>query len=437
MEWQYWDKEMECLSRDELEAWQVSRLQEAVGRSLKTSWYAPLLAERGIRSPDDIRTLSDLRRLPFTTKHDLRGSFPWGLVSVPHEDIVRLHASSGTTGTPTTIYYTKKDLARWASFMARSIYASGCTKKDVFQNMITYGLFTGGLGFHCGAEEMGMMVIPSGPGNTARQFKLMKDFKTTVLHATPSFFLHIQTKMQEEGVKREELSIRKAFAGAEPYSEDTRRRIEELLDVDVYNSYGLSEMNGPGVAFECQAKDGMHLWEDGYIAEIVDPDTLEPLPDGETGELVLTILCREATNILRYRTRDLTSFYTDPCPCGRSHRRIRRITGRTDDMLIINGVNVFPSQIEEVVMAMKEVGNNYIISVDKAGALDKLCVRVEVGESLFSDDTRALNALKERIAKNLQISISIHPNVELVETGSLPVPEGKAKRVFDNRPKDI
>lgn len=435
--WQYRDRAMECLPRDELEAWQLARLKETVARALKTSWYAPLLAERGIHSPEDIKSLADLRRIPFTTKHDLRAAYPWGLVSVPKEDIVRLHASSGTTGTPTTIYYTQGDLERWAGFMARCIEATGCTKDDVFQNMITYGLFTGGLGVHYGAERVGMMVIPSGPGNTARQFKLMKDFKTSVLHATPSFFLHLETKMQEEGVKREELSIKKAFAGAEPYSEDTRRRIEELLGIDVYNSYGLSEMNGPGVAFECQAKDGMHLWEDGYIAEIVDPETLEPLPDGETGELVLTILCREATTILRYRTRDLTSFYTEPCPCGRSHRRIRRITGRTDDMLIINGVNVFPSQIEEVVMAMKEVGNNYVIHVDKAGALDKLTVKVEVGDTIFTDDARPLNALKDRIAKNLQVSISIHPQVELVEPGSLPVSEGKAKRVFDNRPKDV
>jgi phenylacetate-CoA ligase len=321
--------------------------------------------------------------------------------------------------------------------MARCIYGTGCTKHDVFQNMISYGLFTGGLGLHQGGEEVGMLVIPSGSGNTARQFKLMQDFGTTVLHATPSFLLHVESKMREAGVKRENLSIKRAFAGAEPYSEDTRRRIEKLLDIDVYNSYGLSEMNGPGVAFECQCKNGMHLWEDGYIAEIINPDTLKPVKDGETGELVLTILCREATPILRYRTRDLTGFYTEPCPCGRTHRRIRRITGRSDDMLIINGVNVFPSQIEEVIMGMKEVGNNYLIVIEKEGVLDRLTVKTEVRQDIFIDDSRPLNALREKIRETLQVSISISPKVELHESGSLPVSEGKAVRVQDLRPKDV
>jgi phenylacetate-CoA ligase len=282
-----------------------------------------------------------------------------------------------------------------------------------------------------------MMVIPSGAGNTARQFKLMQDFGTTVVHATPSFLLHVESKMREEGVARESLKLRKAFAGAEPYSEDTRRRIEELLKIDVYNSYGLSEMNGPSVAFECQAKNGLHLWEDCYIGEIIDPKTLEPLPDGETGELVLSCLCREATPILRYRTRDLTGFYTDPCVCGRTHRRFRRITGRTDDMLIINGVNVFPSQIEEVVMGMKEVGNNYLIVLEKEGALDRLIVKVEVGPDIFMDDARPLNALMEKIRKTLQAMITINPKVELHEPGALPISEGKAVRVQDKRPRDI
>ncbi|HCM26822.1 MAG: phenylacetate--CoA ligase [Treponema sp. GWB1_62_6] len=437
MTYQYWDKETETLPRGDLEAFQLSSLRAAVVRAFGSPFYAARLAEAGIGGPEDFRTQADLRRIPFTTKGDLRAAFPYGMLAVPKDEIIRLHASSGTTGVPTTIYFAKKDLERWSSYVARSIYSTGCTRSDVFQNMITYGLFTGGLGFHYGAEEVGMLVIPSGPGNTARQFRLMKDFGTTVVHATPSFLLHVQSKMEEEGVARSELALRKAFAGAEPYSEDTRRRIEKLLAVDVYNSYGLSEMNGPGVAFECQAKDGMHLWEDGYIAEIVDPDTLEVLPEGETGELVLTILCREATPILRYRTRDLTSFYTEVCPCGRTHRRIRRITGRTDDMLIINGVNVFPSQIEEVIMAMGEVGNNYLIVVEKDGALDRLTVKTEVGPDIFMDDARPLNALRERIRKTLQASISINPHVELHEPGALPVSEGKAKRVVDSRPKDV
>jgi phenylacetate-CoA ligase len=437
MTYQYWNRKMETLSRPELEAWQLEKLKAAVGYALRTPFYQERLALAGIGSADDIKTLSDLGRIPFTTKHDLRDGYPWGFLSIPRDEVVRLHASSGTTGAPTTIYFNREDLERWTQFVARSIYATGCGAADVFQNMITYGLFTGGLGFHSGAEAVGMLVIPSGSGNTSRQFRLMQDFGTTVVHATPSFLLHVEGRMREEGVSRDSISLRKAFAGAEPYSEDTRKRIEDLLHIDVYNSYGLSEMNGPGVAFECQEKKGLHLWEDGYIGEIVDPDTLEVLPDGEKGELVLTCLCREATPILRYRTRDLSAFYTDPCPCGRTHRRLHRITGRTDDMLIINGVNVFPSQIEEVIMAMKEVGNNYLMVVEKDGVLDRLTVKTEVGPDIFMDDTRPLNALKEKIRKTIQASITITPRVELHEPGALPVSEGKAKRVQDNRPRDM
>jgi phenylacetate-CoA ligase len=437
MNYQYWNEKLEKLPRPEIEALQLERLRAAVGFALRTSYYRPKLNAAGIRGPEDIKNLADLRRIPFTTKHDLRDGFPYGFLSIPKDNVVRLHASSGTTGTPTTIYFSADDLERWRGFVARCVYGTGCTKSDVFQNMITYGLFTGGLGLHAGAEEVGMLVIPSGPGNTTRQFRLMQDFGTTVVHSTPSFLLHVESKMKEEGVGRDSIQLRKAFAGAEPYSEDTRRRIEGLLHIDVYNSYGLSEMNGPGVAFECQEKQGMHIWEDGYIAEIIDPETLEPVPDGGRGELVLTILCREATPILRYRTRDLSGFYTDPCPCGRTHKRLFRITGRTDDMLIINGVNVFPSQIEEVIMAMREVGNNYLIEIEKDGVLDRLTVKTEVTPDTFMDDTRPLNAIKEKIRRTLQASITINPRVELHESGSLPVSEGKAVRVRDKRPKDV
>jgi phenylacetate-CoA ligase len=435
--YQYWNQKFETLPRPELEAWQLKRLRDMVGYARRTPFYQKRFTEAGIKGPEDIKTLADLRRIPLTTKQDLRDGFPYGFLSISPDEVIRLHASSGTTGIPTTIYFSKDDIARWTSFVARCIYGTGCNRTDVFQNMITYGLFTGGLGFHAGGEEVGMLVIPSGPGNTTRQFRLMQDFGTTVVHATPSFLLHVESKMREEGVSRESIKLKRAFAGAEPYSEDTRRRIEELLRIDVYNSYGLSEMNGPGVAFECQAKNGLHLWEDGYIAEIINPDTLEPVPDGETGELVLTILCREATPILRYRTRDLSGFYTEPCPCGRTHRRLRRITGRSDDMLIINGVNVFPSQIEEVIMAMKEVGNNYLIEVEKEGVLDRLTVKTEVSSATFMDDTRPLNSLMEKIRRVLQASITINPRVELHESGSLPVSEGKAVRVRDMRPKDV
>jgi len=437
MTFQYRSPQIEKMPRVDLEALQLQKLKAQIDVSLRAPFYKEALPKAGIKSSDDIKSLDDLKRIPFTSKNDLRDGFPYGFLAIPLEEVVRLHSSSGTTGTPTVIYFNKDDIKRWADFMARCIFSTGCTKNDVFQNMITYGLFTGGLGFHQGGEEVGMLVIPAGAGNTARQFKMMQDYKTTVLHATPSFLLHLETKMKEADVSRESLFIKRAFAGAEPYSEDTRKRIEKLLNVDVYNSYGLSEMNGPGVAFECQCKAGLHVWEDGYIAEIVNPDTLEPVKEGETGELVLTILCREATPILRYRTRDLTSFYTEPCECGRTHRRLRRITGRSDDMLIINGVNVFPSQIEEVIMSIKEVGNNYLIVVEKDGALDRLTVKTEVNADTFMDDSRLLNALKEKIKETLQVSISISPKVELHESGSLPISEGKAVRVMDNRPKDV
>jgi len=437
MQFQYWNPEIEKMPRSDLEALQLKKLKKEIDIALRAPFYKERLSKAGIKSSDDIKTLTDLNRIPFTTKDDLRDGFPYGFLSIPKDEVIRLHSSSGTTGIPTVIYFNKEDIQQWASYMARCIYATGCTKSDVFQNMITYGLFTGGLGFHQGGEEVGMLTIPAGAGNTARQFKMMQDYQTTVLHATPSFFLHLETKMKEAGVARDSIFIKKAFAGAEPHSEDTRKRIEKLLNVDCYNSYGLSEMNGPGVAFECQCKDGLHIWEDGYIAEIVNPDTLEPVKEGEIGELVLTILCREATPILRYRTRDLTSFYTEPCACGRTHRKLHRITGRSDDMLIINGVNVFPSQIEEVIMSIKEVGNNYLIVVEKDGALDRLTVKTEVNAEIFMDDSRHLNALKEKITETLQSSISISPKVELHESGSLPISEGKAVRVKDNRPKDV
>jgi phenylacetate-CoA ligase len=431
----YWDEAVETMSRPEIERRQLESLRAAVDRALSTTFYKPRLEEAGISRSSDIRSLADLSRIPFTTKDDLRRAFPYGMLAADKCDVVRMHASSGTTGIPTVIYLTAADVERWTDFVARSLAATGADSSDVMQNMMTYGLFTGGLGLHYGAERLGMMVIPSGPGNSSRQLKLMKDFGTTTVHATPSFLLHLHSKMAEEGVAPSDLKLRRAFCGAEPYSEDTRRKIEALYGIEVYNSYGLSEMNGPGVAFECEERDGMHLWEDGYILEVVDRETLRSLPDGEHGEIVLTILCREAMPILRYRTRDLSSVYRGSCPCGRTHRRIARIMGRSDDMLIINGINVFPSQIEEVIMAIPEVGNNYQILVEKQGDLDKLTVKVEVGPGVFSDDSRPLNALRERIRERLKTSISLNPRVELHEPGMLPVSEGKAKRVVDERPR--
>lgn len=430
----FWQEDIETMSPADLAELRLEKLRRiALPQAFKTPAYARRLKEAGFSGPQDVRNLDDFRRLPFTKKDDLRDAFPYGLLAVPRREVVRMHASSGTTGVPTVIYHNREDLANWTNLVARSIAATGCGPDDVFQNMMTYGLFTGGLGFHYGAEKVGMMVIPSGPGNTLRQFKLMQDFGSTVVHATPSYLLHMHDKLAEAGVDPAGFSLRKAFTGAEPHSEDLRRRLERLWGIEVYNSYGLSEMNGPGVAFECQRRDGMHVWEDAYLMEIIDPDTLEPLPDGAEGELVLTPLDRLATPLLRYRTRDLTRIVAEPCPCGRTHRRIARIKGRSDDMLIINGVNVFPSQIEEVIMRLPEIRGNYLIEVDKDGALDKLTVKTEVGTELFSEDTRDLRALQAHIREQLKTTIFVSPVVELHEPGFLPASEGKAKRVVDRR----
>ena len=429
----FWDKKIETAPRAEIERIQLEGLKRQISQSLNTDFYKPRLASAGISGPDDIKSLADIRKLPFTTKNDLREAYPFGLLAVPKQEVVRVHASSGTTGTPTVIYLTQKDLDTASDTMARALTAAGGTRDDVVQNMMTYGLFTGGLCFHYGAERMGAMVIPTSSGNTLRQLKFMKDFGTTMIHATPSYLLHLHAAIQQEGYRREDLKLRMAITGAEPHSEELRCKIQDKLGIEVYNCYGMSEMNGPGVAFECIFRNGMHIWEDRYIVEILDPKTLEPVPEGETGELVLTILCRDAMPLIRYRTRDLTHFIPEPCECGRTHRRIARFTGRTDDMLIINGVNVFPSQIEEVLLRTKGVGANYFIIVDKHGVLDKLTVQVEITPEMFADDARVINALRDRLRSELSALITINPIVEIKQPGSLPVSEGKAKRVEDRR----
>ncbi len=432
----FWSKEIETLDRASLQAIQLERLRDMVSWALKTPFYSKKLSYVGIRSPEDIRDLRDLERIPFTTKDDLRRSFPKGLLAVEMTEVVRIHSSSGTTGIPTVIYYTRDDVDRWTDLLARSIVATGASAQDIFQNMMSYGLFTGGLGLHYGAERVGMAVIPIGGGNTKRQIQTMKDFETTVLHVTPSYLLHIHSQFEAEGVKAGDLALRRAFIGAEPHSENTRRKIDDLLHIQAFNSYGLSELNGPGVAFECVCRKDMHLWEDAYVVEIIDPATGRSVEDGQEGEVVLTNLIRRAMPILRYRTRDLAFLHPEPCECGRTHRRLSRILGRTDDMLIINGVNVFPSQIEEKIMKVPEVATNYQIHVDKKGALDRLTVKVEIYPKLFLGDVAKLEALRARIREELRSSIVISPNVELHEPGSLPVSEGKAKRVVDERPKD-
>ena len=432
----YKDREIETMDREALEALQLLRYKRTIANALKTPFYKKRLDSVGIRSAQDLKSLSDIKKIPFTTKEDLREAYPFGLMASAKEDVVRMHASSGTTGTPTVIYQTQEDLDNWTNLTTRSLVSVGCHKGDIFQNMMTYGLFTGGIGLHYGAEKLGMLVIPASSGNTKRQLQLMKDFGSTVVHATPSYMLYLYSKLEEYGYTLSDFKLKKALVGAEPHSEEIRQKIEKLFEIDAYNSYGLSEMNGPSVAFECEKKAGMHLWEDSYYMEIVDEDSLEELPDGETGELVLSILIRNATPILRYRTRDLTSIIPGQCSCGRISKRISRIKGRTDDMLIINGVNVFPSQIEEVIMKMPEVGTNYRILVRKEGVLDRLIVQTEVGPSIFSDDARDMNALKRRIIDNLRASITISPTVELHEPGVLPVQEGKAIRVVDERGSD-
>ena len=428
----FWEREVELLPREELEALQVKRLRETVARALSSPHYGKVLGGKGI-SPEDIRSLEDLRRIPFTTKEDLRRGFPYGFLAVPKDEVVRLHASSGTTGTPTVVYHTRRDLEVWADLVARCLYMVGMRKEDVFQNMMSYGLFTGGLGLHYGAERIGALVIPSGAGNSRRQITLMRQFGTTAIHIIPSYALKLLETFQEMGLDPKEMKLRMAFVGAEPHTEKVRRRIEEAYGIDAFNSYGLSEMNGPGVAFECPYKEGMHVWEDSYILEVIDPETLELVPDGEEGELVLTTLRREAMPLLRYRTGDLAFVYPDPCPCGRTHRRISRIKGRTDDMFIIKGVNVFPMQVEQVLMAFPEVGNNYVIVLEKAGPMDEMVVRIEVREELLGGGIRKLEELKERVKRALREEILVTPKVEFVEPGGLPSGEGKAVRVIDRR----
>jgi len=423
----YWDREIETIQREQLRALQLELLNRSLLRAAESDFY------KG-RIPKSIKNLEALQEIEFTTKNDLRNSFPRGMLAVPLDNIVRLHSSSGTTGRATVIYHTRDDIDNWTEIVARSMYMTGVRKNDVFQNMMGYGLFTGGLGFHYGAERLGALTIPASSGNSKRQIRLMKDFHTTVLHITPSYALHLYTLFIEEGIDpKKDLDLGIAFLGAEPHSEETRVRIEDLYGINAFNSYGLSEMNGPGVAFECQYKKGMHVWEDSYIFEVIDPATGAPVEDGEAGEIVFTTLKREGMPIIRYKTGDVACVLPAPCPCGRTHRRISRIKGRTDDMLIIKGVNLYPMQIEKVLMDIPEVGNNYLIEVDSVDYLDTINVKVEVRPHIFHGEIGELEALKSRIVGDLKNEILISPKVTLVEPNSLPKSEGKAVRVIDNR----
>ncbi len=429
----FWDKPNEIMDRPSLKKLQIKLLQETIERATHSSYYRKLFEKERI-TPESIKTLDDLRRIPFVTKEMLREEYPYGFLAASKDDIVRLHSSSGTTGRPTVIFHTINDINEWTGLLARCMYMVGVRPRDVFQNMMGYGLFTGGLGFHYGAERLGTLVIPAGPGNTKRQIMLMREFETTVIHIIPSYALYLIKTLEEMKIDpTRDLHIRTGFLGAEPHSEATRKRIEEGLGINAYNSYGLSEMCGPGVAFECQEKQGMHVWEDSYILEVINPKTMEPVKDGEEGELVFTTLKREGMPILRYRTRDLAVVYPEPCACGRMHRRISRIKGRADDMIIVKGVNMYPIQIEKTLMAISEVDSNFQIILDRKDDNDHMIVKVEVSNDVFQGDLKQLQSLRARIANDLHSEILITPEVEQIEPNSLPRSEGKAVRVIDNR----
>ena len=428
----YFNWEMETLSRAEIEALQLQRLQQTVAHCMQSPFYKKRFEEIGLK-PEAIQSLQDLRKIPFTTKQDLRDTYPFGMASVPLRECVRLHSSSGTTGTPTVILHTQRDLDEWANQVARNLWMVGLRPDDVFQNSSGYGMFTGGLGFQYGAERLGMLTIPAAAGNSLRQIKFMTDFGTTAVHAVPSYVTRLREVMDSVGVDpRRDTKLRVLAIGAEPHSEEQRRRIEEMMGVKAYNSFGMSEMCGPGVGFECPEQNGLHFWEDYYIVEIVDPETLEPVPDGEVGELVLTTLCREAMPLLRYRTRDLTRVLGRSCPCGRNHVRLDRMRGRSDDMMVLRGVNIFPIQIEKILMQFPELANNYLITLTTDDDNDNMLVEVEL-EELFTDDYQRLQALQKRIQRALKDEILLTPHVKLVPKNTLPVSDGKAVRVIDKR----
>lgn len=424
----------ETLPREDLESLQLKRLKNTLERVYATvPFYRNIFNEKGI-SPADIRSLDDLRRLPFTTKIDLRDNYPYAMFAVPMQNVVRIHASSGTTGKPTVVGYTKRDIDTWSELMARSLAAAGGTPDDTIHNAFGYGLFTGGLGVHYGTEKLGASVIPVSGGNTKRQITIMQDFRPTMLTGTPSYILHLAEVAEEMGVSFENLSFKSGIFGAEPWSEKMRTELEKKLCLKAIDIYGLSEVMGPGVSIECyEEQKGLHIFEDHFIAEIIDPETGEVLPYGETGELVFTSLTKEAFPVIRYRTKDITSLNPEPCSCGRTHIRMNKPSGRTDDMLIIRGVNVFPSQIESVLMECEEIQPHYQLVVDRMANLDTLTVNVELSDKGFSDKIRNLQKMESEIAWNIKEHLGVSAKVRLVEPKTIERSQGKAVRVIDNR----
>lgn len=428
-----WNKTKECMSREQMRELQGERLRKTVHRVYhNTPFYRQKMQELDL-TPDDIRSVDDLTKLPFTTKQDLRDNYPYGLFAVPMSEIVRLHASSGTTGLPTVVGYTRKDLSVWAEMIARSLTAFGADKHDIFSVAYGYGLFTGGLGMHYGVENLGATVIPMSSGNTAKQIQLMHDFGATALTCTPSYALYMGEQIARSKYSIEDFRLRIGIFGAEPWTENMRTEIEKKLRVEAYNIYGLSEIMGPGVSHECTEKNGSHIIEDHFLPEIISPETLEQLPYGAQGELVFTTITKEGIPLLRYRTKDLCSLTDEPCPCGRTNVRMSRIVGRSDDMLIIRGVNVFPSQVESVILEIEEFEPHYMLIVDRRDNLDTLQIQVEMREEFYSDEISRIQELRKKLAHRVQSVLGLSADIKIVEPQTIARSEGKAQRVTDNR----
>ncbi|NLI57237.1 MAG: phenylacetate--CoA ligase [Clostridium sp.] len=430
---QYWNPTFECMSREEMTRVQTERLIDTVKRVFhNVPFYRGKMQEKGIE-PGDIKSLEDLKKLPFTYKQDLRDTYPYGLFATPLSEIVRIHASSGTTGRQTVVGYTRKDIDTWAEVMARTLCCAGANMHSFIQVAYGYGLFTGGLGVHYGAERLGASVIPISGGNTKRQIQIMKDFGTTILACTPSYALFIAEVMEEMGIKKEELKLEAGVFGAEPWSDNMRKEIEERLGILAIDIYGLSEIIGPGVASECKCKSGLHIPEDHFIPEIIDPVTEEVLPPGSKGEIVFTTITKEGLPLIRYRTRDISSLNYEKCECGRTAVKMSKVSGRTDDMLIIRGVNVFPSQIESVLLEIGEAAPHYLLIVDREGNLDTLEVWVEMTQNMFSDEVKRVEEIEKKIRGEIETTLGIGAKVKLVEPKTIERSEGKAKRVIDKR----
>jgi len=430
---QIWQPEFECMQRSQLEKLQLKRLKQAVTRATKNSFYKNLFQQNKI-TPDQITSLDDLHRLPLTTKADLRDSYPLGFMSVPRDQIVRYQGTSGTTGKPTWVAYTANDVDKWSNLCARFLVSGGLKKEHTVQLSFGFGLFTGGFGLHFGIEKVGAAIIPISSGNSDRQLTCMKDLQPEILICTPSYALKLMDTLQSGDVDRSQINLQHAFFGGEPWTEDMRVRIEDGLNIKCWNNYGMAEVQGPGVSGECAYRNGMHIQEDQFLFEVIDPDTLEPLPDGERGEFVITPLCREGFPVIRYRTRDIGYILNDgECPCGRTSRRMSRILGRTDDMLIIRGVNVFPSQIETALMRIDSVAPHYMIEVSRPKSMDTVTVHIEIKPDLFSDSMKEMHAIKQEIETAILHITGLHMTINLVSPNTLKRFEGKAQRVIDHR----